>query len=78
MKTLLEQFLTEEVTDDVRALLLGALSAPQRAPRFEFNRFEIAVQKDEGVVTISDVLDATDSGVQRVSVGEFRTVLERR
>jgi hypothetical protein len=81
--SLLEQFLTEECTPYVCRLLLDALQdaraglAPRRK-RLEFNRFEILFDLDEGDVTIEDVLEATNLGVQRVSVTEFSRALRAR
>jgi len=81
--TLLEQFLREEYTLHVRSLLQVALEAgnsgtgPKRS-RFEFNRFEIKMDLDEDMVLIEDVLDATDSGVQRVLMKDFCAAMEQQ
>lgn len=78
--TLMEQFIKEECTPYVRGLVLAALEAggdgsgPSKK-HFEFNRFEITLDLEEGVVLIEDVLDASDVGAQRVPIGEFSAAL---
>jgi hypothetical protein len=74
--TLLEQFLREECTPYVRQLLeqaLGATSPPSK--RFEFNRFELTINREEGTVLIEDALDVTDAGTSRVPLAEFAAAL---
>ncbi len=74
--TLLHEFIREECTPYVRRLLEEALAAqPLLDKRFEFNRFEVAIEGAENSVLIEDVLDATDSGAARFSVAEFATAL---
>jgi hypothetical protein len=51
--------------------------AGPRTRRYEFNRFEIALDFDEGNVIIEDVLDASEAGAQRVSIAEFSAALSR-
>jgi len=80
--TLLDQFLAEECTPHVRDLVREALDAGRsgagpRRRRFEFNRFEVTFDLDEGDVLIEDVLDATEAGAQRVSAAEFSAALEK-
>jgi hypothetical protein len=70
--SLLEQFLAQECTFYVRQLLEEATadaSAPR--PHFEFNRFEVTVERDDSVVLLEDVLDSTEADVQRVPLAEF-------
>ncbi len=80
--TLLEQFMTEECTPYVRSLLQAAIesviagAAPPRK-RFEFNRFEVTLDVKGGVIILEDVLDPAESGVQRLPMREFFTVLEQ-
>lgn len=78
MSDLLEQFLTQECTAYVRRLLEGAIadSATPR-PHFEFNRFEIAIERDANIVVLEDVLDATEAGVRHVPLAEFMAALKR-
>ncbi len=76
--TLLQQFLTEECTAHVRRLLEDALDA--RSPpfkRFEFNRFEVTIQREDGAVLLEDVLDPTEAGVVRIPLAEFVAALGR-
>lgn len=78
--TLLDQFLAEECTSHVRDLVMGGLEAGKsgvgpRRKRFEFNRFEVLFDLDEGEVVIEDVLDATEAGVQRIPIAVFSAAL---
>jgi hypothetical protein len=80
--TLFDEFLTEECTPYVRDLLRAALEAatsgtgPTRT-RFEFNRFELELDVDQGVVLLDDVLDAGTSGSQRIPMKIFSEALSR-
>lgn len=76
MGDLLEQFITQECTAYVHRLLEEAIadSATPR-PHFEFNRFEITIEREESVVVLEDVLDATEAGVRRVPLAEFAAAL---
>jgi len=81
--TLLDQFLAEECTPYVRDLVRSGLEAGRsgagpRRKRFEFNRFEVTFDLDEGDVLIEDILDATEAGAQRFSVAEFSAALEKK
>jgi hypothetical protein len=80
--TLLDQFLAEECTPYVRDLVRGGLEAGRsgagpRRKRFEFNRFEVTFDLDEGDVLIEDVLDATEAGAQRIPITEFSAALSK-
>jgi hypothetical protein len=76
--TLLDQFLSEECTPYVRSLLEEALASASSAnAHFDFNRFEVSIRRQDGEVHIENVLDASDAGVQRVSLGEFASSLAR-
>lgn len=78
MSDLLEQFLTQECTAHVRRLLEDAIAdMASPRPRFEFNRFEVTVEREANVVVLEDVLDATDAGVRRVPLGQFTAALKR-
>ena len=76
MSDLLEQFLAQECTAYVRRLLEDAIadSATPR-PHFEFNRFEITIERQANIVVLEDVLDATETGVRRVPLAEFTDAL---
>lgn len=79
MSDLLEQFLTQECTEHVRRLLEGAISdSATPRPHFEFNRFEITIEREASVVVLEDVLDATEAGVRHVPLAEFTAALRRR
>ena len=78
ISNLLEQFLARECTPHVRQLLEEAIAeASELRPHFEFNRFEVTVERDEGVVLLEDVLDATEAGVLRVPLAEFVKALRK-
>ena len=79
-RSLLNQFIVEECTRHVRDLLLSAIHERTdgriaSAPKFEFNRFEVTIDAADGAVLLEDVLDASDSGVQKVSLEEFEIQL---
>ena len=65
--TLLQRFIDEECSHHVRGLLQTALRhvAPS-IKRFEFNRFEVSMDRDTQSVLIEDVLDASAVGVERL------------
>jgi len=75
---LFERFLTQECTAHVRRLLEDAIadSATPR-PHFEFNRFEITIERQANIVVLEDVLDATEAGVRRVPLSEFTDALRQ-
>lgn len=78
MDDLLEQFIREECSADVRRMLHDALA--DRAAtyaHFDFNRFEITIDRAQDVVVLADVLDATPAGVQRVPIDAFVEALRR-
>lgn len=80
--TLLNQFIVEECTPEVRDLLRNALEAGlsgtgPRRKHFEFNRFEITFDVDQGEVLIEDVLDVTEGGAQYVSLVDFSAALNK-
>jgi hypothetical protein len=75
---LLEEFLAEECTAYVRRLLEDAIAdLSAHRPRFEFNRFEVTIERDTAMAVLEDVLDATEAGVQRLPLAEFREALTR-
>jgi hypothetical protein len=76
--SLLEQFLAHECTSYVRRLLEEAIAdAAVPRPHFEFNRFEVTVERDDDAVLLEDVLDARGAGVERVPLAEFTKALTR-
>lgn len=76
MSDLLEQFLAQECTASVRRLLEDAIadSATSRS-HFEFNRFEVTIERAENIAVLEDVLDPTDAGVRLVPLAEFTAAL---
>jgi hypothetical protein len=72
---LLQQFIREECTPYVRGLLEEALASAAGSVKFEFNRFEITLARDEDSVLVEDVLDATDAGAERVPMSVFADAL---
>jgi hypothetical protein len=78
MSDLLEQFITQECTAYVRRLLEDAIGdVATRRSHFEFNRFEITIERDGNIVVLEDVLDATGAGVRRVPLSEFSSALRQ-
>lgn len=76
VESLVQQFLNEEVTTYVRALLHRALKQASTRQRLEFNRFEVTVDHDTATVLIEDVLDGSNVGSQKLTIEEFVTYLE--
>jgi len=75
---LLEQFFKEECTPYVRDLMKEALGAAAFvARRFEFNRFEVTINREDDTVLIEDVLDVSAAGSLRVQLTEFAAALAR-
>ena len=78
-ETLFEQFLVEDCTASVRRLLQNAIDEPSLLqPFFEFNRFEVTIDRDNKIVVLEDVLDVTEAGVQRVPFDEFVKAIDDR
>ena len=76
--TLLDQFLAQECSPYIRQLLEEAIADTSRVrPRLEFNRFEVTIERDASEVIIEDVLDASEAGVQNVSLDDFADALNR-
>lgn len=78
MSDLLEQFISQECTAYVRRLLEDAIADPATpCTRFEFNRFEITIDREGNIVVLEDVLDATEAGVRSVPLAEFTAALRQ-
>ena len=78
MSDLLKQFVTEECNAHVRRLLEDAIADLAAArPHFEFNRFEITIERKRNIVVLEDVLDATEAGVRHVPLAEFTAALKQ-
>lgn len=72
--SLLEQFLREECTPDVRKLVADAAAHPdpvQSRQDFEFNRFDLVLDFDKGTATIQDVTDTSENGSMSVAISEL-------
>lgn len=74
--TLLVEFLSDECTEFERNLLREALDARRDGRalskyQFEFNRFDITINVDEGIVLLQDILDTTKAGCQQILLEEF-------
>jgi len=77
--TLLDQFLAEECTPHVQRLLEEAIAdVTSLSPHFDFNRFEVTVQRAENTVVLEDALDVTEAGALTVPLPEFVHALTRR
>jgi hypothetical protein len=76
--TLLSQFLAEEGIPYVRQLLRDALVEKGSSHRrFEFNRFNVTIDRSESVVLLEDILDTQPSGAIRIPLPEFAAALGR-
>lgn len=76
--SLLDQFLAWECTPYIRRLLEEAIAdASALRPHFEFNRFKVTIERNNNMVTLQDVLDATEAGAQHVPLVEFANALSR-
>jgi len=74
--TLVSEFIAQEATDYVRGLLRDAIQdSGNSSRRFEFNRFEVTIDHEQGVVLVEDVLDAGETGMQSVPIKEFSRLL---
>lgn len=76
MSDLLEEFITQECTTYVRRLIEGAIAdSGTLRPHFEFNRFEVTIEREANIIVLEDVLDAAETGVQHVPLAEFTAAL---
>jgi hypothetical protein len=74
---LLEQFLAQECSLYVRQLLQRVIADTSVVrPHLQFNRFEVTVERHANMVLLEDVLDATETGTQRVPLSRFMQVIE--
>lgn len=81
MLTLVQQFIRDECSDYVRDQVGTALRSvrDRSAPpvvRFEYNRFELTIDAEKQVAVVQDVLDASDEGVQTVTLDELQSILD--
>jgi hypothetical protein len=75
---LLDQFLSQECTPHVQRLLGEAIADMTTSnSRFEFNRFEVTIERETGTVLLEDVLDASEAGTERVPLAAFTQALVR-
>ncbi len=77
MPSLLEQFVAEEVTQHGRARIDDALANKGILHHLNFNRFEITVDHEGGVVLIEDVTDASSAGAERLPLSDFALIFSR-
>jgi len=72
--SLIEQFLREECTKDVRKLIRDAVAhhdQKQSTREFEFNRFNLVLDFEKGTATVDDETDVSDSGSVSVQMNEL-------
>lgn len=75
--SVVDEFIATEVDEPTRRLLMDAVRrATPGKERFEFNLFDVRIDRDSGVVAVEDVLDAGRS--EEVELAEFRRRLESR
>jgi len=71
---LMREFLAQECTPAVRELLRAALSHPRpgkAAESFQFNRFDVTIDFENGTVLLEDDLNASHDGSAVLPLGEF-------
>ena len=76
--SLFEQFLRQECTPDVRALVCAAVATDvDRVTKrtFEFNRFNLILDFTLIRATVEDVLDASEAGSVSMSIPELQLAL---
>jgi hypothetical protein len=74
--SLLDQFLEEDATPQVRQLLRNAISALDQSKgaqtrEFTFNRFNLRIDATNGVVTLEDDLDTSEAGRIEIELPVF-------
>ena len=74
--TLLTEFIEEEVTPEVKSLLLENLNKKAGKQEYTFNRFNISVDFESDIVSIEDDLDVGESGLEQVTVSTFFSSLD--
>ncbi len=74
--SLLEQFIVEECTPDVVRMVTVAIhDETLLRPHFEFNRFELTIDRETNTALLSDILGDTDEYVQRVPLNELEAAI---
>ncbi|MBJ7291580.1 hypothetical protein [Williamsia sp.] len=77
VSSVVDEFIETEVDEPTTHLLVNAVHrATPGEERFEFNLFDVRINRDSGVVVVEDVLDAARS--EEVELAEFRRRLESR
>jgi hypothetical protein len=72
MTNLLEEFVTLEGDASLRRLLEWAIhDETMLQPHFEFNIFDVTIEREAGMVVLESVLDAADAGVQQFPLEVF-------
>jgi hypothetical protein len=78
--TLLEQFIEEECTAQVRRLILDAerfRPPSQRSRQFEFNRFNLTLDFEAQRATVDDETDVSPTGTFDLPLRDLVAILER-
>lgn len=79
MNTLLQQFLEQEVTSYVQALVvqtMTGLNGSTYRRKFEFDRFEVALDFENASVLLEDVLDVGPDGSEVIAMADFERSLK--
>ena len=79
--TLLEQFLHQEATPQLRKLLLEAISDLQdlhgpRVQEFTFNRFNVYLDAENGTAIVDDELDVSENSSLTLKLSDFAAALQ--
>ena len=74
--TLIEQFVREELTVDVRQLLKEALAREPEGAKlrseFQFNRFNVVLDFERMIAVVEDDLDVSPAGTAEIQTGTFK------
>lgn len=79
-RTVLDGFLRLDCPPAVRSMLREAIAQTNSGTlplrrKYEFDRFEVTLDSRDQSVVIEDVVDATDSGVFKLTLAEFDRAL---
>lgn len=78
MSDLLERFIQDECNAFIRRLLEDAIEdSTMTHPHFEFNLFDVTIEREEKAILLEDLLDATQAGLQRVPIEAFLVALRK-
>ena len=75
----IDRFLALECTNEIRQWLESAIADNLlKWKQFNFNLYDVTIDKAKDQVLLEDVLDDSDETVQKLSIREFSEALVRR